>query len=165
MHAQTWTRAQVHLSREPWGQEVRGLIERPHGATVTLNVQVFISVRCGTLLCYRWPTLNKWEHMENTQSVQSYSWTTVTRITLTESHRRVQSEPKALKYFFFNVHSVNFSPSINFLFVLFPPQTKQHPSTHRPYRPCSFNLTAGSHSFPSLRTLPFLPVSLPSSTQ
>lgn len=36
---------QMHLSRERQGQEVRALIERPHGATVTLNVQVFIRSR------------------------------------------------------------------------------------------------------------------------
>lgn len=35
-------RTRTHISREPRGQEVCGLIERAHGATVTLNVQGFI---------------------------------------------------------------------------------------------------------------------------
>lgn len=41
----TCTRAQIHLSGEPQGQEVWGLIERTHDATVTLTVKVFIRGR------------------------------------------------------------------------------------------------------------------------
>ena len=43
-HVQIQPHAQIHLSGEWQGQEVWGLIERPHGATITLNVQVFIKV-------------------------------------------------------------------------------------------------------------------------
>lgn len=51
-HVHTRTHTRVCLSREPQGQRVWGVIERPHGATATFNVQVFIRVRSKIWLCY-----------------------------------------------------------------------------------------------------------------
>lgn len=70
------------LWRERQGQEVCGLIERAHGATVTLNVQGFIRVlerRRKTWLCYTWFNLFESKHMENIQFGEYYSLTTVAK--------------------------------------------------------------------------------------
>lgn len=136
------THPQVHVSSERRGQEVCTLIERPHGATVTLKVWVFISERCETLLCYRWCTWNKWQHMEE-NSVYVHG------------HSHCTKDGFILKHIWKPSLAKLFTPCGHFSFVLFPLQTKLHPSTHWPHRQFSFNLGGPlSYSFPPRRPLP-----------
>lgn len=113
-HAQTWAHAQIHLSREQQGQEVCGLIERPHGATVTLNVQVFIRVsnrRCKSWLCYSWCNLTECKHMEN---ILNYSFTIVTK----DNHNQITSHI-ILSFDIFNQHSTCLFYHCAHIFCLF----------------------------------------------